>query len=220
MLEEVHVRDLALIAEAWMVFRPGLNVLSGETGAGKTVLVEALQLLVGERADSGLVRTGASEALVEGRFVLDGQEHPVRRRVSAEGRSRCYLDDDMATVGELAEVLGPLVDLHGQHDHQALLRPVAHAGYLERFAGDVDYSGHEQAQAYRWQAQLHLYRVPFYYVEYGIAQLGALAVWVNARRDTAKAIADYRAALAAAMNTKESGVAKTVFVLDEQSGDG
>lgn len=146
MLEELHVRDLALIREAWLELGPGLNVLSGETGAGKTVLVEALQLLVGERADSTLVRAGAEEALVEGRFAIDGAERTARRRVSAEGRSRCYLDDGMASVGELAQELGSLVDLHGQHDHQALLRPAAHAGYLERFAGEEASSAHD---AYR-----------------------------------------------------------------------
>lgn len=137
MLEELHVRDLALIDEAWLELGPGLNVLTGETGAGKTVLVEALKLLLGERADSTMVRAGASEALVEGRLVIDGVERLVRRRVSAEGRSRCYLDGDLATVAELATVLGPLVDLHGQHEHQALLAVANHARYLDRFAGDA-----------------------------------------------------------------------------------
>jgi DNA repair protein RecN (Recombination protein N) len=136
MLEELHVRDLALIEEAWLEFGTGLNVLSGETGAGKTVLIEALQLLVGERADSSLVRSGADEALVEGRFEVGSRERTARRRVSAQGRSRAYLDDGMASVGELAEELGPLVDLHGQHDHQALLRPGVHAGLLARFGGE------------------------------------------------------------------------------------
>jgi DNA repair protein RecN (Recombination protein N) len=134
-LEELHVRDLALIDEAWLELGPGLNVLTGETGAGKTVLVEALKLLLGERADAGLVRAGATEALVEGRFVVDGDERLVRRRVSAEGRSRCYLDGQLATVGELAATLGGAVDLLGQHDHQRLLSSSNHAAYLDRFAG-------------------------------------------------------------------------------------
>ncbi len=83
---------------------------------------------------------------------------------------------------------------HPDHTHDE--RREAWQTVFERFAGEIDYSDHERALAYRWQAQLHLYRVPFYYVEYGIAQLGALSIWVNARRDTEKAIADYRAALA------------------------
>ena len=135
MLEELHVRDLALIREVWLEFGPGMTVLTGETGAGKTALLGALKLLLGERADSGAVRAGAVEAAVEGRFVSAGAELIARRRVSADGRSRCTLDDEMATVGALAEHVGPLVDLHGQHEHQALLSPSTHVGYLDRRAG-------------------------------------------------------------------------------------
>ena len=135
MLEELHVRDLALIEEAWLELGPGLTALTGETGAGKTVLVGALKLLLGERADAGNVRSGAPEALVEGRFLLGDTERTARRRISADGRSRCYLDGEMSTVGALADELGPLVDLHGQHDHQELLRVASHAGLLDRFAG-------------------------------------------------------------------------------------
>jgi DNA repair protein RecN (Recombination protein N) len=134
-LEELHVKDLALIEEIWLELGPGMTVLTGETGAGKTVLVGALKLLLGDRADATLVRSGADEAVVEGRFVTGGVEHAARRRVSADGRSRCYLDGEMATVGGLAGVLGPLVDLHGQHDHQELLRTASHAALLDRFAG-------------------------------------------------------------------------------------
>ncbi|MDO8964733.1 MAG: AAA family ATPase, partial [Coriobacteriia bacterium] len=136
MLDELHVRDLALIEEAWLELGPGMTVLTGETGAGKTVLVGALKLLLGERADATLVRSGAGEALVEGRFTLAGVERTARRRVSSDGRSRCYLDGEMATVGALADSLGPQVDLHGQHDHQLLLHPASHAALFDRFAGD------------------------------------------------------------------------------------
>lgn len=136
MLTELHVKDLALVEDVWLEFGPGFTVLTGETGAGKTVLVSALKLLLGDRADSTLVREGAEEALVEGRFVLDGAEVLVRRRLSAEGRSRCSIDGEMATVAMLGELLGPHVDLHGQHEHQALLSPARHAGYLDRFIGE------------------------------------------------------------------------------------
>ena len=135
MLSELHVRDLALIEDVWLEFGAGLTVLTGETGAGKTMLVEALKLLLGERADSSMVRQGADEAVVEGRFVIDGRDVLVRRRISAEGRSRCAIDGEMATVGMIAELLGGLVDLHGQHEHQALLVPSRHASYLDRFIG-------------------------------------------------------------------------------------
>lgn len=134
MLEELHVKDLALIEEAWLELGPGMTVLTGETGAGKTVLVGALKLLLGDRADATLVRSGSNEAVVEGRFVVGDVERTARRRVAADGRSRCYLDGEMATVGGLASALGPLVDLHGQHDHQELLRQTSHAVLLDRFA--------------------------------------------------------------------------------------
>lgn len=136
MIEELHVRDLALIQEVWLEFGGGMTALTGETGAGKTALLGALKLLLGERADAGAVRAGATEAVVEGRFIQGESESVARRRVSSDGRSRCTLDGEMATVGALAEKLGPLVDLHGQHEHQALLSAGTHAGYLDRWAGE------------------------------------------------------------------------------------
>ncbi|MBI5230984.1 MAG: DNA repair protein RecN [Coriobacteriales bacterium] len=137
MLEELHVRDLALVEEAWLEFASGMTALTGETGAGKTALLGALKLLLGERADSGSVRPGAPETLVEGRFSIGGDEIIVSRRVTAEGRSRAKLDGSMASVGEIAERVGPLVDLHGRHEHQALLSVSSHQGYLDRWAGGV-----------------------------------------------------------------------------------
>lgn len=135
MLSELHVRNLALVEDVWLELGPGFTVLTGETGAGKTVLVSALKLLLGERADSALVREGADEALVEGRFVMDGAEVLVRRRITSEGRSRCTIGGEMATVAMLADLLGGHVDLHGQHEHQALLSSARHAEYLDRFIG-------------------------------------------------------------------------------------
>lgn len=135
MLEELHVRDLALIEDVWLEFPAGMTVLTGETGAGKTALVGALKLLVGERADSTMVRAGSAEAIVEGRLRDGEREIVARRRVSADGRSRCTLDGEMASVGALADAFGPLVDLHGQHEHQALLQPARHAEYLDRYCG-------------------------------------------------------------------------------------
>ncbi len=137
MLRELHVRDLALIDEAWLEFEPGLNVISGETGAGKTALVVALKLLLGGRSDSGMVRAGTTEALVEGVFEHQGREILVKRRVGVDGRSRCVLDGEMSSVSALATGLAPLVDLHGQHDHQSLLRPANHVSYLDGFIGEI-----------------------------------------------------------------------------------
>lgn len=137
MIDELHIRDLALIDEVWLELGPGLTVLTGETGAGKTVLLSALKLLMGERADSGAVRHGSDEAFVEARFSpSDGDELVVSRRVTSGGRSRCALNGEMATVTNLEETVGPLVDLHGQHEHQALLRPSTHVRYLDAYGED------------------------------------------------------------------------------------
>ena len=136
MLTELHVTDLGIVADLTLVLGRGLTAITGETGAGKTLLVEAVELLVGGRADTTLVRDGAPEARVEGRFVDDaGNEVVLARVVPLDGRSRAYIDGRLATVGELGEVGANLVDLHGQHAHQSLLAPVVQRGALDRFVG-------------------------------------------------------------------------------------
>ena len=150
MLTELRVRDLATIADVTLQLGPGLNVLTGETGAGKSMLVDALALLLGERAAAGSVRPGASKAVVEGAFeeieaatrrrieelgldVEDGRV-VIRREVSAEGRSRSWVNGSPTTASVLAELGGLLVDLHGQHETQSLLRPDAQRDILDAFA--------------------------------------------------------------------------------------
>lgn len=135
MLIELHIEDLGLIERLDLVFGPGLTVFTGETGAGKTMLVEAINLLVGERADPGRVRAGATEARVEGRFVLDREEFVIARVVPIEGRSRAYVNGRLATVGQLAEIGATLVDIHGQHSHQSLLSMAVQRAALDAFAG-------------------------------------------------------------------------------------
>jgi DNA repair protein RecN (Recombination protein N) len=136
MLQELHVRDLGIVDDATILVGTGLTAITGETGAGKTLLVEALDLLLGGRADAMLVRDGAAEARVEGRFSAPGGEEVVLARVvPRDGRSRAYVDGRLATVAELAEVGARFVDLHGQHDHQSLLAPAVQRAALDRFAG-------------------------------------------------------------------------------------
>ncbi|MGA0879347.1 MAG: DNA repair protein RecN, partial [Ilumatobacteraceae bacterium] len=135
MLLELHIEDLGLIQRLDVMFGPGLTVLTGETGAGKTMLVEAINLLVGERADPGRVRAGAAEARVEGRFVIGDDEWVIARVVPAEGRSRAYVNGRLATVGQLGELGTRLVDIHGQHAHQSLLSPAVQRAALDAFAG-------------------------------------------------------------------------------------
>jgi DNA repair protein RecN (Recombination protein N) len=139
MLTELHIEDLGVIASLELVLDDGLTVLTGETGAGKTMLIEAISLLVGGRADPAMVRPGAAEARVEGRFVVGDDEVVLARVVPIEGRSRAYVNGRLATVTNLAEHAERLVDIHGQHAHQSLLAASTQRDALDRFAG-VDHA--------------------------------------------------------------------------------
>lgn len=137
MIDEIQVKDVALIREASLTPSPRLTVLTGETGAGKTALVSAVKLLVGERADSSYVREGAKNAEVRGRlFPADpaAEELVAVRKVSADGRSRATINGTMASVSELARTVGPLVELCGQHEYQSLLKPAEHGRILDGWA--------------------------------------------------------------------------------------
>ena len=139
MLAELRVSDLGVIADLTVLLGPGMIALTGETGTGKTLVVEAIELLLGGRADPVLVRPGATEAVVEGRFTGadDGDDVVVTRIVPAAGRSRAYVNGRMAPLATLSDVAGPLVDLHGQHSHQSLLSAPSQRASLDAFA-DID----------------------------------------------------------------------------------
>jgi DNA repair protein RecN (Recombination protein N) len=144
-LIELRVRDLGVIDELHLLLGPGMTALTGETGAGKTLVVEAIELLVGGRSDPSRVRAGATEAFVEGRFATADGEVVLARAVPASGRSRAYIDGRMAPVSQLGEVGGALVDLHGQHAHQSLLSATVQRAALDRFGG-VDVSRRDSAR--------------------------------------------------------------------------
>jgi DNA repair protein RecN (Recombination protein N) len=149
MLHELRVENLLLIERAELRLGSGLNVLTGETGAGKTMLAHALDLLLGGRARSGIVRPGAEEAYVEGIFALDartrerlGERLPadadelvLARRVWADGRTRAYLGGRAATVGDLREIGGELLAFYGQHEHRRLMLASAQLEVLDGFCG-------------------------------------------------------------------------------------
>ena len=156
MLTELRVRDLAVIADVTLPFQPGLNVLTGETGAGKSMLVDALALLLGERASADIVRPGAEKTVVEGAFEFGAAVHRhlltpfaelgveleegrlvLKREVLREGKSRAWVNGSPVTIGVLSEIGGLLVDLHGQHETQSLLRPDAQRAMLDAYA-DAD----------------------------------------------------------------------------------
>jgi DNA repair protein RecN (Recombination protein N) len=134
-LSELRVCQLGVIEEAVAVFEPGVTALTGETGAGKTLLVGAIDLLTGGPAQTSMVRPGAPEALVEGRFVDGDEEVVLARVVAAAGRSRAYVDGRMVPLGRLAELGRALVDLHGQHSQQSLLSPAAQRSALDLAGG-------------------------------------------------------------------------------------
>ncbi|HEU4757343.1 MAG TPA: DNA repair protein RecN, partial [Agromyces sp.] len=171
MIEELGIRDLGVIAEASLPLGPGFTAVTGETGAGKTMVVTALGLLLGARADAGTVRAGAKQAWVEGRWLLDDVE-PVAERVadaggeiddgelllgrsvSAEGRSRAVVGGRSAPIGVLADLADHLVVVHGQADQQRLRSATAQREALDRFAGaELAAVLHEYRAAYRaWRA--------------------------------------------------------------------
>ena len=132
MIRFLSVKNLAVVEELQIEFGPGLTVLTGETGAGKSIVLGALGLLVGSRATADLVRTGTNKAVVQATLeTADGREVILRREVTAQGRSRAFIDDTLATAGALQELGRQLVDFHGQHEHQALLNPQAHLQLLD-----------------------------------------------------------------------------------------
>ena len=133
MLRFLSIKSLAVIEAAEVEFGPGLNVLTGETGAGKSILVEAVGLLLGGRASGDLVRTGEEVATVEAIFESGGEEIIVRREITAHGRSRAFINGSLATAAGLKELAARLVELHGQHEHQTLLDPSTHLTVVDAY---------------------------------------------------------------------------------------
>jgi DNA repair protein RecN (Recombination protein N) len=189
MLTELRVRDLATIADVTLQLGPGLNVLTGETGAGKSMLVDALALLLGERAAGGSVRPGAAKSVVEGAFEgidaatrrriddlgldVEDERLVVRREVMAEGRSRAWVNGSPTTASVLTQLGGLLVDLHGQHETQSLLHAEAQRDILDAFA----HAGGEREAV----AEAHA----------ALAALRAEESGLTARRDEVRRRADY-----------------------------
>ncbi len=150
-LVELAVRDLALLDRVRLELGPGLNVLTGETGAGKSLLIDALGLALGARADSGLVRHGTESARVEALFDRAPEALIVVREVSAAGRSTARIDDELVTAARLSETVGPLVEIHGQHDQQRLLDERVQRDLLDAFGGLAAARGAVAAAVERWR---------------------------------------------------------------------
>lgn len=166
MLATLAVRNYAVVAETALELGPGMTALSGETGAGKSIVVGALGLVLGDRADAGIVRDGADRAEISAHFDVDDEilawleqqslgadgECLVRRVVSREGRSRAWINGHAVTLKTLAQLGAKLVDIHGQHAHQSLTRRATQRAILDGFAGNQNALEALAAAHERWQA--------------------------------------------------------------------
>ncbi|MCH6573953.1 MAG: DNA repair protein RecN [Bacteroidetes bacterium] len=153
MLKSLQIKDYALIGLINVEFGKGLNIITGETGAGKSILIDAMGLLLGERASTEVVRKGANKSIVEGIFEVEGNhkvknllgeneidDYPeliLRREISLKGANRCFVNDTPVSLSFIKEIGNLLVDLHGQHEHQSLLHTETHIDYLDEF-GNYD----------------------------------------------------------------------------------
>ena len=158
MLKGLYITNLALVEKANLEFLPGLNILTGETGAGKSMIIDAVNLVLGGRGSTELIRAGAEKALVEGIFDIAEQENLkgkleeagleleqdgtliLSREISGAGKSTCRINGRVTPLSLLKELGQYLIDIHGQHDHQSLLKPEKHLVLLDNF-GDMDFQG-------------------------------------------------------------------------------
>lgn len=150
MLKSLEIKDYALIDHINVEFEKGLNIITGETGAGKSILIDAMSLLLGERASSEVIRKGTQKSFVEGIFNVENNknvksfleandiEHQneliIRREISLKGSNRCFVNDSPVPLNIVKELGDMLVDLHGQHEHQSLLRTETHINFIDEFA--------------------------------------------------------------------------------------
>ena len=154
MLKSLQVKDYALIEHIDVEFGSGLNIITGETGAGKSILIDAMSLLLGERASTEVVRKGAAKSVVEGIFYVEknkkvknilekneiqfSSELILRREISVKGSNRCFINDTPVSLSLIKDVGNLLVDLHGQHEHQSLLRTETHIDFLDEYGNLED----------------------------------------------------------------------------------
>lgn len=140
MIRHISIRNFAIIEHTEVDFQDGLNIITGETGAGKSIVIEAVSLALGSRADTAFVRSGENKAIVQ--MIADDPEDPGReviltREIAANGRNLCRIDDEIVTLGQLSALSRRLADIHGQYDHQSLLDPASHIRLLDSYRSDT-----------------------------------------------------------------------------------
>ena len=136
MIRHISIRNFAIIENVEIDFNDGLNIITGETGAGKSVVIEAVSLALGSRADTAFVRSGADKAVIQLVATQDDTEYVITREVSAAGRSICRINDEIVTLGTLSQFCKSLADIHGQYDHQSLLDPDNHIRLVDIYRKD------------------------------------------------------------------------------------
>ena len=138
MITTLHIKNMGIIEDLTIDFQQGFNVLTGETGAGKTLIIDSLDIIAGGRFSKEKIRKGEEYAFVEMGLFLDYQEEPnviVSREIYANGRNSCKINGRLVTVAELKEFMRPVLDIHGQNDNQNLLNSQMHLTYLDAFSG-------------------------------------------------------------------------------------
>lgn len=133
MINHLSIKDFAVIENTSVDFNSGLNIITGETGAGKSVVIEGISLALGARADSSFIRTGSNKAVVQLAGDLDGEEVVITREITANGKNICKLNGQLITLSELKETCYKLADIHGQYDNQFLLNPDNHINFLDQY---------------------------------------------------------------------------------------
>ena len=154
MLVELTIKNIALIESLRIEFAQGFNVLTGETGAGKSIVVDSISLALGGRADRDMIRTGADRGMVQAVFDVSGNPRArqvlqdldiedddglvaIRRELSRSGRNICRVSDVVVPLNTLKQLTATLMDIHGQHEHQALMNPAKHLDFLDAFGGEA-----------------------------------------------------------------------------------
>ena len=137
MIRHLSIRDFAIIENAEIDFQDGLNIITGETGAGKSIVIEAVSLALGSRADTAFVRSGKKKALIQMIADHDGEEYIITREISASGKNICRINDEIVTLTHLNALCRKLADIHGQYDHQSLLNPDNHIKLVDLYRKDL-----------------------------------------------------------------------------------
>lgn len=147
MIKHISIRNFAIIEKTDIDFHDGLNIITGETGAGKSIMIEAVSLALGSRADTAFVRSGREKATIQMIADYKGTEYIITREISAAGRNLCKVNDEIVTLGHLSMLCKKIADIHGQYDHQSLLNPEYHIRLVDLYKKDIINPAKEEVAA-------------------------------------------------------------------------